>query len=57
MNRSTTPAGLSPRTQLIHLTTARDVLDLRGDKFDAMLLLAGAPLAFHWCDCADSICQ
>lgn len=32
-------------------------IEIRGGEFDAVLLIEGKPLLYHWCDCQGSIAQ
>ncbi|HSI14993.1 MAG TPA: hypothetical protein VK961_23270, partial [Chthoniobacter sp.] len=45
------------RSEKITVRDGRSLLDVRGSNFDAVLLIDGRPLLYHWSDCMGSVAQ
>jgi hypothetical protein len=45
------------RSEEITIKEGRSLLDVRGSDFDAVLLISGKPLLYHWSDCMGSVAQ
>jgi hypothetical protein len=48
---------MEDRSELLTCSEGASILDIRGDSFDALLLIDGSPVVLQWCDCEGSVGQ